>query len=336
MFRLLALCGFCGAVFSALPKPTAPQLAFQEMELGALIHFNMATYNRSCSDGKSSPPRRRRHALQPLAADLLADPDPNTFNPVKLDTDQWTRSMVAFGAKFATLVAKHNCGFVLWPSNATLPNGTRYPFSVANTRWRGGKGDVVAEFLASTKKHGLGSGFYYSIAANEYLDKRNITDHRALVLQQLEELWGFYGSQVHGGLTELWFDGGIPNLRPQVKKLVSRLQPNAVMGGACGKVRRLSCPPAACMSIPEPNATCCLLTYPQSPSTRAPASLHTPRAGLATRRARRRRGRSGRPVSRPVKAIRTAGTTRRLKAIQRCRCGRCCCCCSCCCCSCCC
>lgn len=42
-----------------LAKPTAAQLAWQEMEVGALIHFNMATYG-SCH------------------------PDPSAFNPTKL------------------------------------------------------------------------------------------------------------------------------------------------------------------------------------------------------------------------------------------------------------
>lgn len=31
------------------------------------------------------------------------------FNPTKLDTDQWVRSMLDFGAKQVVLTAKHNC-----------------------------------------------------------------------------------------------------------------------------------------------------------------------------------------------------------------------------------
>ena len=92
-----------------------------------------------------------------------------------------------------------------------MPDGSPYAFSVAHSAWRGGKGDVVRDFLGSRKKHGLGTGNYYSIAANEHLDRLNVTNHTQIVLQQLEELWGEYGDDGH--LIELWFDGGIPNLR---------------------------------------------------------------------------------------------------------------------------
>ena len=44
------------------------------MEIGALIHFNMATYG-ACHT------------------------DPSAFNPTKLDTDQWAQSFEAFGAR---------------------------------------------------------------------------------------------------------------------------------------------------------------------------------------------------------------------------------------------
>ena len=39
-------------------------------------------------------------------------PDPDTFNPVLLDTDQWARAFASFGCREAVLVVKHNCGFV--------------------------------------------------------------------------------------------------------------------------------------------------------------------------------------------------------------------------------
>ena len=51
---------FAPAAAAGLAKPTARQLAWQEMEMGALIHFNMMTYG-SCSK------------------------DPSTFNPEKLE-----------------------------------------------------------------------------------------------------------------------------------------------------------------------------------------------------------------------------------------------------------
>ena len=93
------------------------------------------------------------------------------------------------------------------PSAATEPDGQRYNYSVRSSGWRQGKGDVLADFLASTAKRGIGAGFYYSLNSNQYAQRRNwsAAELMAVEKQQLVELWGQYGRR---GLTELWFDGG--------------------------------------------------------------------------------------------------------------------------------
>ena len=71
-------------------------------------------------------------------------------------------SITALGANIAVLTAKHGCGFLLWPTNSTLPDGSPYGYNVG----AGGAGiqlDVLAEFAASAKAAGVGYGFYYSI-----------------------------------------------------------------------------------------------------------------------------------------------------------------------------
>jgi alpha-L-fucosidase len=124
---------------------------------------------------------------------------------------------------------------LLWPSTATV-KGSVYNYSVVSSPWRGGKGDVVAEFQKSCEKYGMGLGYYYSIRANEHLQQQNVSeaDHASLVLQNLQELWGpgSYGN--NGNLTELWFDGGIalPGVGPEIKALVAKYQPQTV-SGAC-------------------------------------------------------------------------------------------------------
>ena len=67
----------------------------------ALIHYNMATYigGASCS-----------------ASNWATSSQPGTFMPTALDTDNWVQSMLDLGAKEAVLTAKHNCGFLLWPT----------------------------------------------------------------------------------------------------------------------------------------------------------------------------------------------------------------------------
>ena len=135
-------------------------------------------------------------------------------------TDGWARSIAAFGGRYATLVAKHVCGFAVWPTNATL----RRPDAGAghaNATWRyqyrtPDELDVVASFGRACARHGIGLGIYYSVNANEYLNYANgvrdpatlrpgqqrVTqaEYNDIVLQQLGELWGRYGD-----LAEIWF-----------------------------------------------------------------------------------------------------------------------------------
>lgn len=177
--------------------------------------------------------------------------DPSVFNPTQLDTDQWAQAMADFGAKEAVLVAKHGCGFMLWPSRATMPDGTRYNYSVASTAWRGGKGDVVGDFVASSLKRNISVGYYYSLSSNTYatsIHQPPLTPAQleAVELQQLAELWDGYGN--HGGLSEVWFDGGFEGkIQPDIKALLQKYQPTAsafngcvVQGGAQSKATCIS------------------------------------------------------------------------------------------------
>eukprot|EP01052_Picozoa_sp_SAG31_P022992 SAG31_NODE_1861_length_7044_cov_169.866379_1_plen_569_part_00 len=195
----------------SVPQPTARQLQWAEMEMAALVHFNMAS-THNCSD-------------------------PQQFSPEKLNVDQWVQSFVAFGAREAVLVAKHACGFCTWPSNATLPDGSRYPYSTAYSTWRGGTGDVVGDFVTTVAKAGLGVGYYYSLhqLGSHIMDKYNFSaaQIRAIEQQQLTELWGLYGNA--GNLSEVWFDGGIDGAtRPMIKVLLQKFQPNAMAFNSCG------------------------------------------------------------------------------------------------------
>jgi alpha-L-fucosidase len=103
------------------------------LELGLFIHFDMVTYT-----GQTKP---------------RSPADVNTYNPTKLDTDQWLETAKSMGAKYAVFVAKHCTGFLSWQSNA-------YPYGVKQTSWRDGKGDVVRDFIASCKKYDIRPGLY--------------------------------------------------------------------------------------------------------------------------------------------------------------------------------
>ena len=100
------------------PIPNSYQMAWQELEYYAFIHFNMNTFtNMEWGFG---------------------DEKPEQFNPTELDTKQWARVAKEAGMKGIIITAKHHDGFCLWPSDYT-------EHSVKNSPWRNGQGDLIRE-----------------------------------------------------------------------------------------------------------------------------------------------------------------------------------------------
>jgi len=181
---------------SIIALPTQEQLDFQDKEFGVLIHFEMGTYLDI--DGCNNVPS------------LV--PNLTLFDPALLNADQWMDSITALGAKYATLVAKHNCGFTTWPSQVkfqTRDNTTiSYNYTIAQSPVAGE--DVVKSFTNSAKKYGIGHGLYYSTVVNNFLNVQqsevNATSwavgqvrisnetYDKIVVAQLTELWTNYGS----------------------------------------------------------------------------------------------------------------------------------------------
>ena len=131
----LTLSRFIRAGAQNRPVPTRAQLEWQKDELALFLHFGVNTFtDREWGDGKE---------------------DPAIFNPTKLDTRQWAQSAKAAGAKAMILTAKHHDGFCLWPTKTTT-------HSVASSPFRGGKGDVVREFVDACREFNLKAGLYLS------------------------------------------------------------------------------------------------------------------------------------------------------------------------------
>ena len=115
------------------------QLEFLNWELGVFFHFGIRTFNEGHKDWDM------RHM------------ELSTFNPTDLDCDEWIKTINEAGAKYAVLVCKHHDGFANWPSKYT-------DYSVKNTPWKDGKGDVVREYVDACRKYGVKVGLYYSPA----------------------------------------------------------------------------------------------------------------------------------------------------------------------------
>jgi alpha-L-fucosidase len=185
--------------------PSDKQLAWQELELTAFIHFGINTFTgNEWGSGKESPAQ---------------------FTPTALDCEQWVLALKRGGFKMVILTAKHHDGFCLWPTKST-------DHSVVHSPWREGKGDVVRELSEACRKHNMKFGFYLSPwdrNAKSYGDSPAYND---LFIEQLTELLTGYGK-----VDEVWFDGACgegPNGKRQVydwKRIlatVERLQPDAV------------------------------------------------------------------------------------------------------------
>jgi alpha-L-fucosidase len=156
-------------------RPTPQQLAWQDLEVGVLIHFGTNTFlDREWGDGTA---------------------DPKVFNPAQLDAEQWVTASKAAGARYLILVAKHHNGFCLWPTRHT-------DYSVKSSPWRGGKGDLVREVAAACRKHGLRFGVYLSPWDRHEPSYKDNARYDAYYRAQVQELATRYGE-----LTEFWLDG---------------------------------------------------------------------------------------------------------------------------------
>lgn len=200
------------------PKPNKRQLAWQEAELGVVFHYDLHVF-----DGKKYGQGNNR--IDPVS-------DYQIFNPEKLDTDQWIKAAKDAGAKFAILTATHETGFALFQSEVN-------PYSLKALKWREGKADIVADFVASCRKYGIKPGIYLGIRWNSFLGVHDFKVNGEGSFKENRQKW--YNQMVegmvkeictnYGELFEIWFDGGADhpdNGAPDVLPIVRQYQPNCL------------------------------------------------------------------------------------------------------------
>ena len=209
---------FLPIVHTEFPIPNQRQLAWQEAELGVVFHYDLHVF-----DGVKYGQGNNR--IDPVA-------DYQIFNPGKLDTDQWVKTAKDAGATFAILTATHETGFALYQSEVN-------PYSLKAVKWRDGKGDIVADFVASCRKYGIKPAIYLGIRWNSFLGVHNFKVNGEGPFRENRQRW--YKKMAegmvkeictkYGELFEIWFDGGADhpkNGSPDVLPIVRRYQPNCL------------------------------------------------------------------------------------------------------------
>lgn len=133
------------------------------------------------------------------------------------------------GSKGVILTVKHHDGFCLYPSKYT-------DYSIKNTPYLNGRGDIVKDLSESCKKYGLKLGIYLS-PWDRHEKTYGSEAYNDYFANQLTELMTGYGE-----IFSVWFDGACgesdPNKKqkydfPRFYSIIREHQPNAVIT-VCG------------------------------------------------------------------------------------------------------
>jgi len=187
------------------PVPTEGQLQWQKMETNMFCHFGPNTFT-GVEWGDGTEPE-------------------DIFNPTDLDCNQWVKVAENAGLKGIIITAKHHDGFCLWPNPLS-------EHTVAQSAWREGKGDVLAELQKACETSPVKMGVYIS-PWDRNAPTYGTPEYNEVFRKTIEDVHSKYGD-----LFEQWFDGANgegPNGKRQVydwplfNNEVYKAHPNAVI-----------------------------------------------------------------------------------------------------------
>ena len=161
--------------------PSEAQKKQIDRKYGMFIHFGINTFHdQEWTDG-SKPA--------------------SSYNPTKIDAEQWVKTAKDAGMKYIILITKHHDGFCLWDSKYT-------DYDVASSP---NKTNVVEEVARACKKHGIGLGLYYSLwdrtVNGDVENQSQDSIYNDYMVKQLNELIDI-AQKNNTDIVEFWFDGG--------------------------------------------------------------------------------------------------------------------------------
>jgi len=185
--------------------PSKRQIEWQKTEFYGLISYGMAVFTgKQYGDGFTPP---------------------SMFWPEEMNTDLWCAVAKSAGMKGLVLTCKHYDGFCLWPTEYT-------DYSIKNSNWLDGEGDLVKMLSDSCKKYGLKFGIYlapWDRHEKTYGDGKAYDDFFCGLLSEL--------LTNYGDIFCVWLDGVCGENERRVQKhdwgryysLIRKLQPEAVI-----------------------------------------------------------------------------------------------------------
>ncbi len=185
--------------------PNSRQMEWYRRERTIFFHFGMNTFtDREWGDGTDAV---------------------SNFNPTELDCRQWVKTIKDAGFTMAIITAKHHDGFCLWQTKYT-------DYSVKNSPYKNGKGDVVREFTDACREFGIKAGIYLS-PWDRHEPTWGKDEYNDFYANQLTELMTNYGK-----IWECWWDGaGSSEANYDWDRwagIIREKQPDAVIFGSLG------------------------------------------------------------------------------------------------------